>query len=86
MSCHLQARKMDHRVETVGSEKLAQGAAITNIELRKPRPPANAPRDALEHRGLAVAEVVDDEDFMARRHQLDHGVGTDVTRAAADEN
>jgi hypothetical protein len=38
------------------------------------RPPSRDAGDALDDGGLAVAKIVEDDDLVAERHQLDDGM------------
>ena len=75
---------MDHCLEFVFRHQLAQCAAVANVDLGETGLAAGNARNAVEHRRLAVAEIVDDEDFMARGHELDHGMRAEIAGAACN--
>ena len=77
---------MDHGVESVPGEHLAQGVRVANIRLGEFGRPAGDLRNAPDRRLVAVAEVVENDDLVPRLHQFDAGVRSDIAGAAGDQD
>src|SRR5690606_9641083 len=79
--------EMHHRVDLVSGENSLKGltiAHICTIEGRD-RPSGNL-RHALECHPVRIAQIVDDDHFVARSQQRDTGVRTDVAGTAGHEH
>ena len=78
---------MHHRVDRVRREDRFERGAVAQVgALEFDHGPGGEFADALEHRGLGVAEVVHDHQPIARRRERDAGVRSDVAESARDEN
>src|SRR3546814_12476569 len=62
------------------------GRLVANIALHQHGLAPSDLFDPIEHFGVAVAEVVENNNFVAGLKQLDAGVGSDVTGAAGNQN
>lgn len=77
---------MDHCIEPISGKQRSQGGAIPNVDLRQYRASCGDAPDAIQHRDLTVAQVVDDEDFVTRCHQFHRRVRTNVAGATCCED
>ena len=76
---------MDGGIDAVARQQLLQRAAITRVALDQQRPAAGNLFDAVHHLRRTVAEVVENDHVMPGAQQFHHGVGTDVTGTAGDQ-
>ena len=79
---------MDDGVERplLVAEDRRQGRLITQVDPGEAGAAAGDRRHPPQGLGLAVTQIVDDEDLMARRQQFHAGVAADVARAARDQD
>ena len=77
---------MDDGLYPVLRKHALQGGAIADIAFDEGGPFARDRLDAVEHRALAVAEVVEDQDFLPGAQQFDDGMRAYVSGTASDED
>ncbi len=75
----LETGEVDHGIEPVSREYIPQRTGVAHVRLRELGRPAGDPRYATDHRAKAVAQGVEDDDLVARLHQLDAGMGSDIS-------
>ena len=73
---------MDHRVDLVLAEDFVQFLLVQEIHRVALGLHAGDAGDALQHLGLGVAEVIDDDHLFACLDQLYHSVAADIAGAA----
>ena len=82
----LEAGEMHHGFKLVLGKQLAHAVAVAHVDFDKAGAFTADLFNAVEHRCLAVAEVVRNQDFMALSHEFDHSMRTDITRAAGHQD
>jgi hypothetical protein len=82
----LQPGEMDDRRAAVAAHHRLEEVAVADVAaLAGGRTPGDL-LDAGEHLGMAVVEIVDDDDVAARLEQLDHRVRADIAGAAGNQD
>jgi hypothetical protein len=76
---------VDHRIDGVGLEQLAQRCLVADVGAVEGEQLAPAISSTRRGLGLAVAEVIDDDHLVARAKEFDAGMGADVAGAAGHE-
>jgi len=82
----LEAGEVDDGVDLLVREELFRLLAVAQVEGVDGQVLAGQGLEPVDDRRLGVGEAVDDDDLVARSHELDDGVGADVAGAAGDEN
>ena len=82
----LRGGEMDHRIEFVLFEDLAETLQIAAVDLHEGDIHAGDLADPLDGAHVAVRKVVDDDDVVAGIDKLYGGVRTDVTGSAAHQD
>lgn len=78
--------EVDHRVEFILFEDLAEGFAVAAVDLDEGDVDAGDLAYALDGAHVAVGEVVDDDDVVTGIDQFHGGVRADVTGTAAHQD
>jgi hypothetical protein len=82
----LQAGEVDHGVDLVRAERGFDRRAVADVGLDELESLSRDASHPLLHGTVGVGQVVDHDHVMARVLQLDHGVRTDVTHTASNQN
>ena len=81
----LEPGEVDHGVDLLGGEEMLGLVVVGQVEGVHGQVRAGQGLETVDHRRLAVGEVVDDEHVVPGGDELDHGVRADVAGSAADE-
>ena len=81
----LQPGEMDDGGAVVAAQHVLHEGAVADVARFADRRPAGDGRHPRQRLGIAVVEIVDDDDVLPGRQQLDRRVGTDVAGAARDQ-
>src|SRR6267378_4135584 len=82
----LESGEVDYGIESMSREYVPQRVRVAHVRLCELGRPAGDPGDAPDHRAMAVAQVVENDDLVPRLHQLDASVGSDVAGPARHQH
>jgi len=77
---------MHYRGERVFGEQLVDARPIAQVEFAKLNLSPADRFQPVEHRRLAVVEIIDEDDFVAGFDESEGGMRADEAEAAGDEN
>ena len=82
----LEAREVDDGLDGMALKGVPHQGGITHIALDEDRPRARQGSDAVDHVGLAVAEVVEQNDLVSGLDQRHGRMAADVAGAAGEKH
>jgi len=82
----LEAREVDHRIDVLRREQRLRLVLVGEVERLHRDVGARECVQTSHDSRFRIAEVVDDDDIVSSRDEMDDGVRTDVTRSTTDED